>query len=72
MDFEDLAFSGSFKALPVPYIHDGFALTNYGADTLEAVGPMAIYVYVNTTAVIADNISTTRSFLAPMGSCSRW
>ena len=59
IDFEDLAFSGSFKALPVPYIHDGFALTNYGADPLSAVGPKAIYVYVNTTAVVADNTSTT-------------
>ena len=59
IDFEDLAFSGSFKALPVPYIHNGFALTNYGADPLTAVGPQAIYVYVNTTAVVADNTSTT-------------
>ena len=59
IDFEDLAFSGSFKALPVPYIHDGFALTNYGADPLDAVGPMATMVYLNTTAVVADNTSTT-------------
>ena len=59
IDFEDLAFSGSFKALPVPYIHDGFALTNYGADPLSAVGSQAIYVYLNTTAVVADNTSTT-------------
>ena len=57
LDFEDLAFSGAFQALPVPYVHNGFTLTN-STQSLEAVGSKSAQ-YLNTTAVIADPASTT-------------
>ena len=57
VDFEDLAFDGTFQALPVPYVHDGFVLTN-STQSLSAVGSKATQ-YLNTTAVIADPASTT-------------
>ena len=58
LDFEDLAFSGAFQALPIPYVYNGFTLTN-STQSLEAVGSKSLRQYLNTTAVIADPASTT-------------
>src|SRR6185312_8269446 len=57
VDFEDLAFDGAFQALPIPYVHDAFVLTN-STQSLSTVGSKATQ-YLNTTAVIADPASTT-------------
>jgi hypothetical protein len=66
LDFEDLAFSGAYQALPIPYVHNGFVLTNSG-QTLSAVGPAASAQYLNTTAVVADNSPPTTTTLARTG-----
>ncbi|HVV49881.1 MAG TPA: hypothetical protein VHO06_09495 [Polyangia bacterium] len=58
LDFEDLAFDGTFQALPIPYVHNGFTLTN-STQSLYAVGPKATAQYLNTTAIDADWNSTT-------------
>jgi hypothetical protein len=58
LDFEDLAFDGAFQAAPIPYVHNGFVLTN-STQSLSVIGPKATAQYLNTTALLADPASTT-------------